>query len=152
MFLCLNVPLIEGAWCKLMQNELGSTPRQVQMPTQNYVRAAAAPESRAPRAWQAASRAGLRLIGGVAESAGSVWQLHHSQRYLHVLRRRRLTLAAGCIPGQRADSPASTQSRFGKLAAPWTEVVCVCNPPRAWTCLVPGQFPQESVVHVRNGS
>lgn len=71
MFLCLNVPLIEGAWCKLMQNELGSTPCQVQMPTQNYVRAAAAPESRAPRAWQAASGAGVRLIGGWQNQQGA---------------------------------------------------------------------------------
>lgn len=134
MFLCLNVPLIEGAWCKLTRNGLGSPLCQIQrMPTRSHGRAAAAPESRAPRAWQAArGGAGGNASPGVAESAGSVRQLHHNRRYLHLLRRRRLTLAAGCVPGQRADVPASAQPRFGKLAAPRAEVVRVCDLPLAW--------------------
>lgn len=116
------------------------------MSMQNYVRAAAAPESRAPSAWKAASWNGGTVQwgsqnqgqAGVGHNAGfAMWLLHHNHRYLHLLRWKRLMLSGGALMcnvqgPHAADVPANTKPNFWKLAAPQMEVTHVCNPPLVW--------------------
>lgn len=139
--------LIEGAWCKLMQNKLQNALCQIKMPMQNYMRATAAPESETARAWMAACEMG-HGSPGMAESAGregtgfAVWVLHHIHRYSHLLRWKRLMLSDGALmcngkEPHAAHVPVSTKHRFGKLAAPRMEVTHVCNSSLVWRHIYP---------------
>lgn len=88
-----------------MQNELHSSLCQIKMPTQNYVRAAVAPRSRA--SWKADCRDGGTVQWGLENQQGegentlntasAMWLLNHNHRYLHLLRWKKLMLSDGVL-------------------------------------------------------
>lgn len=136
------------------------------MPMQNYVRAAAAPESRAPSAWKAFSWDGGMVHrcsqnqwgagGGTHDTGFATWLLHHNHRYLHLLRWERLMLSDGVLmcnvqEAHAADVPASTKPGFWNLAAPRIEVTDVCNPSLVWRRICHGCNCADAILSGKHG-
>lgn len=128
-----------------MQNEPHSSLCQIKMPTQNYMRAAVAPRSRA--SWKADCRHGGTVQWGLKNQQGeeentlntgsAMWLLNHNYRYLHLLTWKKLMLSDGELmfsvqEAHAADIPASIKTMFWKLEGCQIEVIHVCNPPLVW--------------------